>query len=310
MASSPDRTAQAQEKEYTHFIMSASKCMEFGQLEDIKKSDQHPSSVSSKKWCHKQLLIVAAICFVFLLSPDDPCAHPFSPQEIVIKLIAKETKTLDIRTNLDGTATLLYLITILIASTFVCFDFVNEATCWRFQKYFSCCSNVIKMILKRVKVNCHAQSKIGCSCNNKKKGHKMPLLNWKNRYVGFLLLVNPALVSGTFTPADRVALKTAVDACILETDDGSCPTFFASNDATGNPYGSMAEWDISRVTSLSQVFSFDYNSRKFNADLSKWDTSKVTTLLLAFASANAFNADLSKVSFFFSFFLYLITFFY
>jgi hypothetical protein len=55
-----------------------------------------------------------------------------------------------------------------------------------------------------------------------------------------------------FYPADSAALKTAVQSCLSETGDGSCPTFAASNDATGNPYGVMGDWDVSKVTSLLQ----------------------------------------------------------
>jgi hypothetical protein len=75
-------------------------------------------------------------------------------------------------------------------------------------------------------------------------------------------------LSGTgsgFTPVDSAALKAAVGTCVFdysakagvctggclgETGDGSCPTFAASNDATGNPYGVMGDWDVSKVTSL------------------------------------------------------------
>ena len=94
-------------------------------------------------------------------------------------------------------------------------------------------------------------------------------------------------LSGTgsgFTPVDSAALKAAVGTCawsdsaqavgctggcLGETDDGSCPTFAASNDATGNPYGVMGDWDVSKVTSLdnskstplvSVVLSFEFHS--------------------------------------------------
>jgi hypothetical protein len=78
-------------------------------------------------------------------------------------------------------------------------------------------------------------------------------------------------LSGTgsgFTPVDSAALKAAVGTCawsnsayvctggcLGETGDGSCPTFAASNDATGNPYGVMGNWDVSKVTSLDQSTS-------------------------------------------------------
>jgi len=54
-----------------------------------------------------------------------------------------------------------------------------------------------------------------------------------------------------FTPADRAALKAAVGTCLGETADGSCPTFAAENDATGNPYGVIGAWDVSAVTTMS-----------------------------------------------------------
>ena len=53
-----------------------------------------------------------------------------------------------------------------------------------------------------------------------------------------------------FTPANSAALKTAVTACLQETDDGTCPIFAASNDATGNPYGVIGKWQTGAVTSM------------------------------------------------------------
>jgi hypothetical protein len=62
-------------------------------------------------------------------------------------------------------------------------------------------------------------------------------------------------VHAVFTPADRSALNKAVTSCLSETGDGSCPTFAASNDATGNPYGVIGDWDVSQVTSLQTSLS-------------------------------------------------------
>jgi surface protein len=78
-----------------------------------------------------------------------------------------------------------------------------------------------------------------------------------------------------FTPADRAALRPAVVACITETRDGSCPTFVASNDATGNPYGWMGDWDVSGVVSMQELFFY---ASWFNADVSKWNTGAVTSI--------------------------------
>jgi hypothetical protein len=59
-------------------------------------------------------------------------------------------------------------------------------------------------------------------------------------------------VQAVFTPADNAAFTSAKSSCLSETGDGSCPIFAASNvTATGNPYGVMGDWDMSKVTSLS-----------------------------------------------------------
>jgi hypothetical protein len=68
-------------------------------------------------------------------------------------------------------------------------------------------------------------------------------------------------VGAVFAPVDRDALKAAVGTCthgtwvctggcLGETVDGSCPTFAASNDATGNPYGVIGGWDVSAVANM------------------------------------------------------------
>jgi len=65
-----------------------------------------------------------------------------------------------------------------------------------------------------------------------------------------LLMVDVA--QAVFAPADRAALKAAVDRCYLETTDGSCPIFAASDATPGNPYGVIGDWDVSAVTSMYQ----------------------------------------------------------
>ena len=78
-------------------------------------------------------------------------------------------------------------------------------------------------------------------------------------FAAMLLMVD--VVRAVFAPADRAALKAAVGTCtssgfcaggcLGETADGSCPTFAASNvPGTGNPYGVMGDWDVSKVTSM------------------------------------------------------------
>jgi hypothetical protein len=75
-------------------------------------------------------------------------------------------------------------------------------------------------------------------------------------------LLTVDVVGAVFAPADRAALKAAVGSCtgsnvctggcLGETTDGSCPIFAASNDATGNPYGVIGDWNVSLVTSMSK----------------------------------------------------------
>ena len=53
-----------------------------------------------------------------------------------------------------------------------------------------------------------------------------------------------------FTPANRDALKAAVDTCLSQTPDGSCPSFAATDATPGNPYGVIGAWDVSAVTTM------------------------------------------------------------
>ena len=101
----------------------------------------------------------------------------------------------------------------------------------------------------------------------------------------------PSTCTPPFKPVDTAGLKAAVDACISETPDGSCPDFAKTQDATGNMYGVIGGWDVSLVTSLTNMFSYKYS---FNQDLSNWDTSAVTDMSNVFSSASVFNLDISS----------------
>jgi surface protein len=79
----------------------------------------------------------------------------------------------------------------------------------------------------------------------------------------------PALMgatpSGTFTT--KASLQTAVQA------------YNGNPDAATATYGSIAGWDVSMITDMSNLFDELTN---FNADISSWDTSKVTTMKYMF----------------------------
>ena len=71
----------------------------------------------------------------------------------------------------------------------------------------------------------------------------------------------PGTCPATFT--DKASLKTAVQA------------YNANPTAATATYGPVANWDVSGITDMSQLF---YNLADFNADISNWDTSKVTNM--------------------------------
>ena len=91
--------------------------------------------------------------------------------------------------------------------------------------------------------------------------------HWNYYFIGFLLLATPQFANASFTPADKTALKTAVDACLSETGDGSCPIFAASHDNTGHPYGGIGTWDVSSVTSMSYSMYLSFFSISFSFNI-------------------------------------------
>ena len=49
----------------------------------------------------------------------------------------------------------------------------------------------------------------------------------------------------------------------------------ANPDAATATYGPIADWDVSAITDMRQLF---FELQKFNADISNWDTSSVKTM--------------------------------
>jgi len=102
-----------------------------------------------------------------------------------------------------------------------------------------------------------------------------------------------------FKPADRAALKTAVDACVDATKDGSecyaCVDGEVHDSASGtctdlSTPTFISDWDTSLVTAMNSVFE---SKQGFNQDISQWDTSSVTTFQYMFYNADAFAQDIS-----------------
>ena len=65
-------------------------------------------------------------------------------------------------------------------------------------------------------------------------------------------------------------------------------------------YGPIADWDVSRITDMSNLFNRSIELvntgavRAFTFDLSRWDVGKVTNMRCMFWGATAFTSDLSK----------------
>ena len=85
-----------------------------------------------------------------------------------------------------------------------------------------------------------------------------------------------------FSPRSKAELKSAVNTYLRMFPEGDC---------SHGPYGPIGEWDVSRVTDMSYMFS---DKVFFNGDISEWDVSRVTDMSRMFFRAKSFNGDLSK----------------
>jgi surface protein len=56
-------------------------------------------------------------------------------------------------------------------------------------------------------------------------------------------------------------------------------------------YGSISNWDVSRVTDMSRLFA---DKENFNDDISRWNVSNVTNMIDMFNNARSFNQPIGK----------------
>ena len=94
--------------------------------------------------------------------------------------------------------------------------------------------------------------------------------------------IDRAINTTSFSPQNNTELRSAVETCLNVSAKGDCPDGL---------HGSIGEWDVSRVTNVSFIFT---GASLFDSDISKWDVSKVTDMKSMFAVAKAFNGDLSR----------------
>ena len=89
----------------------------------------------------------------------------------------------------------------------------------------------------------------------------------------------------------------AIEQCLLEDEfNGLCTTY----GLTTTKYGTMPDWDVSRVTKMVGIddYTADFigfgSKSSFNGDISGWDTSQVTTMESMFMEASAFNQNIGE----------------
>jgi surface protein len=93
---------------------------------------------------------------------------------------------------------------------------------------------------------------------------------------------------GYFRGATNLTM-TATDPLNLKGTTNLSDAFSACQSLTTVP--SMANWDTSQVTNMSQMFAYATN---FNGNLSSWNTSNVTNMGTLFYGTNEFNQDIGS----------------
>ena len=83
-----------------------------------------------------------------------------------------------------------------------------------------------------------------------------------------------------FLPRSRAKLQSAVGACLKLSPKGDC---------SNAPRGAISGWDVSKVTDMSDMFSY---ATFFRGDISKWDVSNINDMDAMFFQAVAFKQNL------------------
>ena len=98
-----------------------------------------------------------------------------------------------------------------------------------------------------------------------------------------LLLLTITFSTISYAQLTDANFQQAINDCLsTNPKDGMC---------TKSKYGSMKNWDVSKVTNMSKAF---LNKSEFNGDISSWDVSNVTSMFSMFYNATVFNQDISS----------------
>ena len=110
-----------------------------------------------------------------------------------------------------------------------------------------------------------------------------------NDFRTYYRLENDALEKVAFEPCsidDDQDFKIVVDECL----SASYPNTVAiSGDCYLTKWGSMNDWDTSKVTNMAEVFK----GRTFNGNITEWDTSEVQNMTGMFENTLNFDQDIS-----------------
>jgi len=111
-------------------------------------------------------------------------------------------------------------------------------------------------------------------------------------------------VGAVFAPVHLVDVKAKLNDCVTRVKVNGKWNYNAPHGDGSRCDPAIEEWDVSRVTSLNNLFN---DKRGFNQDLSKWDVSRVTDMAQTFQNARLFTSnltawDVSKVTTFASMF--------
>ena len=92
----------------------------------------------------------------------------------------------------------------------------------------------------------------------------------------------PLFLASSLSPPTRHRRRLDAIFTTKATLETAVQAFNANPGAATTTYGPIADWDVSAITDMSELFS---NLKNFNADISNWSTSSVTNMLCMFQVA-------------------------
>ncbi len=120
------------------------------------------------------------------------------------------------------------------------------------------------------------------------------LLNWLEKAAAAAAAEAAEAVFGNDLLRREIVTKKFYLEMLTRTDEDiheAVKEWLKDPEAAERRYGHISDWDVSRVTDMSDLFC---DASSFNEDLSKWQTGNVTDMSRMFWRAESFTSDLSK----------------